>query len=763
MLLPLAFALPAAAAAAAPAQASDRSSMLQAWSADLENNSGDAKDSPVARVVGLLQKMSKQLSSEAQEDEDLYKKLACWCKSNEREKSEALKESNAKIAELESNRDALAAKKTELTQTIKELEDELATDKKALAEGQALRDKQIAEAQKEANELIQNIETLRAAIVVLSKHHGGLPEEPGAKKPAQAKAAPADSDDGDSDAPSFLQQDPAATDDHQLDDFMRHNGFNDVHEDAAAPSDMDMPSGKQVMQKFLQQQDTAAAELTTWTMMDTALVHKAMNTAAAYAKVHHSDSQPYSQESGQIMGILKQMHDEMSADLSANQKQEQERAEDFAEVRKAKTTEVESSEKMIESKEDELAQTTNDHAQARVDLSRVEELLSEDQKFMRNLEQTCTDADKNFEARKAARLKEIQAVSETIKILEDDEAKEAMLGTFNFLQVSSSEKSSNEKLRRIDAAKALRQASRQLKAPQLSILATTVELDAFSKVKKAIDDMVAMLKQQQADEVKKTDYCKSGIHSNEMATEKATTQKTDLEAKVDDLESTVKSLTDGIADDRQEITGLETELQLASQERKKANQEFQNTIADQITTIAVLTKALDKLATFYNAQFLQTKANPAFIQKHKAGRKQTPPVAQMEYTPSSGSSGVMQMIEKLMGDAKVLMADAKAGEMTAQASYEKLIEDTNGSIAALRKSINSQTRGKVRSTKDLGLAQSDLADTTQELDGLAKFNSDLHADCDYLLRNFDLRQKARNEELEALRHAKSILSGATAR
>merc|ERR1719455_10743 len=38
--------------------------------------------------------------------------------------------------------------------------------------------------------------------------------------------------------------------------------------------------------------------------------------------------------------------------------------------------------------------------------------------------------------------------------------------------------------------------------------------------------------------------------------------------------------------------------------------------------------------------------------------------------------------------------------------------------------------------------------------------ADLHKSCDFTLKNFDIRQAARDQEVEALRQAKAILSGA---
>merc|ERR1711981_1139022 len=120
----------------------------------------------------------------------------------------------------------------------------------------------------------------------------------------------------------------------------------------------------------------------------------------------------YSSQSGEIFGVLKQLQDEMKADLSEAQKTEAARAATFAELRAAKTSEIESGEKMAETKEDELANTDNDLAEAKEDLGQTQAALAEDQKFLKNLGKMCAEGDANFAKRKESRMAEIQAVSE---------------------------------------------------------------------------------------------------------------------------------------------------------------------------------------------------------------------------------------------------------------------------------------------------------------------------------------------------------------
>jgi len=280
------------------------------------------------------------------------------------------------------------------------------------------------------------------------------------------------------------------------------------------------------------------------------------------------------------------------------------------------------------------------------------------------------------------------------------------------------------------------------------MLATSVELDAFTKVKAMITKMIATLKTQQADEVKKNDWCKAELQDNEMTTAKTTDLKADLEAKAGELEATIKRLSEEIETAHLAISTATVDMQRASENRKKENLDFQKVVADQTVTAEILAKALDNLATFYDeAAFAQTS-------------KQTPPVAQATYKKSSGASGVMSMIEKLIYDTKDITAESKKTESEAQAAYEALVADTNDSIANLTKEITSKTKAKAAAKKDLSATNGDHADAVKELENLGKTNGDLHAECDYVMKNFMIRQEARAAEVEAMQQATQILNGA---
>jgi len=681
--------------------------LLQTWGAELDK----AGATPVTRVVNLLKEMTQTLKKEMDEDEELYEKLECWCNTGKYEKEEAIEAGTAKVDQLTAANEGGLAKSKELKERIKQLTQQIANDKQELAKAQKQRDDDVQKFQGFETDSIQGVGNMKAALTVLSKHHeSAFPQL------------------------SFLQMDPQdARDERSLEGLMQSSGMLEA-DDVVKTSDRSTS-------KFLQAEYPAVQK--DWSDDEVAVVRKAMKSASAFAQVHNAYEPAYQSQSGEIVGIIKQMLETMEAELKEEQEKESKAAAAFDEMRTAKTASIEAAEKMEEEKEAEKADTDNLIAEAKEDLGATEAQLIEDKTYLKNLNKMCSQGDEAFEKRKASRLEEIKAVTETIEILTGDEARDAMSGTYNFLEVASHQNS-----RRARAAALLRQAGIRNHNNQLTMLATGVELDAFTKVKKAIDDMIAMLKQQQADEVKKNDYCNKALQENEMTTMKTEDLRDDQNAKVGSLESAIVTLNKEITEAKASVQEANMDLQRASQDRQVENLDFQKTIADQTVTIEILHKAMNRLAEFYDSV--------EFLQRHK----QTPPVAQAEYKPNAGAGGVISMIEKLIYDCKDLMAKAKEGEGEAQTAYETLVADTNASVDKLTKEVATKTEEVAKAKKDLINTQSDLEDTIEELEGLAKYNADLHAECDYVMKNFGARQKGRGDEITSLQEAKQILDGA---
>merc|ERR1719324_1634225 len=115
-----------------------------------------------------------------------------------------------------------------------------------------------------------------------------------------------------------------------------------------------------------------------------------------------------------------------------------------------------------------------------------------------------------------------------------------------------------------------------------------VRLDAFTKVKKAIDDMIAELLKQKEDEIKQKDFCVNGFNENEKQTNEKTRVKIDLETLIEDLTMKIDELAKAIETLKAEISEMQVQMKRAGEDREKENKEFQTTVSEQRATQALL-------------------------------------------------------------------------------------------------------------------------------------------------------------------------------
>merc|ERR550514_58306 len=273
-------------------------------------------------------------------------------------------------------------------------------------------------------------------------------------------------------------------------------------------------------------------------------------------------------------------------------------------------------------------------------------------------------------------------------------------------------------------------------------------MSGFGEVIAQIDSMKAALKAEQAEEVKQKDYCVAEFNENDKNIAEKSTLKTDLETKIAADTTLIEELTEAISVLEEQIAETSKEMMKASQLREGANKEFQITIQDQRATQAILKKALDRLKSFYD------KKAAALVQEG-----QTPP-AQGTYKKNAGSSGVMTMIETLVEESAQLEADAMKAEADAQAAYESFMKDSTASNEAALKDVTNKSQRMAKADAESVQASNDLKATITDLLTLGEYNQELHKKCDFLVKNFDLRQQSRVQEMEALAQAKAIFQGA---
>mmetsp|Transcript_72270 Transcript_72270/g.233859 ORF Transcript_72270/g.233859 Transcript_72270/m.233859 type:complete len:574 (-) Transcript_72270:161-1882(-) len=501
-----------------------------------------AKKRPVSKVIKLLQDMQKQLEKEAREDEDLYEKLACWCETNDKEKTKSISDAEAKLEQLTVKIEEHTAKSSKLVVEIDNLDSEVAKDQKSLDEATALRKQQLAEFNAEETETLESIASLKAAVSVLSKHQGGA---------------------------SLLQMPRthllgvAATLQHEM----------QKHADLLAG--VISPSEKRRAAAFIQAPEDYFDK------------QGAPGTGGS----------SYAPQSGEIFGILTTMKDTFEENLANSQKEEAANQKAYEELKAAKEEEISAGQEQLESKKELRADTDEKNAQAKEDVTDTKEALGADEEFIMMLKEKCQMTDHEWEERKKTRQLEIKAVSKALSTLSGDDAHDVFTRTFNpaLLQRESITNSA----RRDQVAKVLSTAAQKLHSPRLAELAYQVRLDAFTKVKKAIDEMIVNLLKEKEEEIKLKAFCVEEFNKNEVQTARKERKKQDLIDQIKALQAAIKKLEQEIDTLKSEIAEMKSQMKKASEDREEENKEHKMTVSDQRETQRLLKAALSVLEDFY--------------------------------------------------------------------------------------------------------------------------------------------------------------------
>merc|ERR1719203_57170 len=106
------------------------------------------------------------------------------------------------------------------------------------------------------------------------------------------------------------------------------------------------------------------------------------------------------------------------------------------------------------------------------------------------------------------------------------------------------------------------------------------------------------------------------------------------------------------------------------------------------------------------------------------------------------------------------MTEAEVEEKNGQQEYEQVAADSADKRRQDSKSLVDKEAAKAGLESSLQESKDSKKQDTRSLMGTEKYISELHAECDWLIKYFDVREAARSDEISALGNAKAVLSGA---
>jgi chromosome segregation ATPase len=286
----------------------------------------------------------------------------------------------------------------------------------------------------------------------------------------------------------------------------------------------------------------------------------------------------------------------------------------------------------------------------------------------------------------------------------------------------------------------------------------------FEKVIKLIDDMNKNLAKEQEDDDNKKNYCEAELDKEE-------DNKKELERAIEVSDTAIEELTGAIATWTQEIAELKKSIREldasvaeATKLRKEQNAEYKELMKENKATKEILLLAKNRLNKFYNPKLYKEETAFVEVRAHRSDSEEAPPPPPETFgaytTKHEESSGVIAMIDKLVLDTDTTMTEAETEEKDAQAAYEKLMTDASNKRTADSKSLTDKTASKAQAEEALQAEGDKKKGLEEEKMETMKILMNLHAECDWLLKYFDVRRAARADEMDALSKAKDVLNGA---
>jgi len=659
-----------------------------------------------------LQKMLADSKAESEQDRELFAKHKCYCDDNTAAKTASVKALTKQIGLLESGIEQLQGSSSLLSSEAAQLQAEMDANAQARTEAASLRSSAKAEFQAEETDLTAAIAQLGQAVDVLAAIGGD-----------QSLQAAAD-----------------------------HSAF------------MANFSGSLLDLRSSVKEALIAA--------NTFLSHKEQVNTDAFLQAPFTGA--YAANSGEIVGILKQMKATFASNLESAKSAEAAAEKAHIAYMDTKQKEFDTMKASYDGKQQTLGSNDNSLSEKKSSLAQAIQQQADDQDFLAKLGTMCSEKTKEYEERNLLRVNEEAAITEAIAILDSDAAFDAFGkvaatstgATSFFVQLASVRRheqraaglgaNSAEAARRREVAHLLTQAARSRKSSRLARAAVLLETgNPFEKVLAAITEMKKVIAEEGRVDKEQFDWCKAERTANNDNLQVKTGQIQKLEADVTALVNSIDDPSTGLKailqQTEESLVQVSDGMAQETATRRQENAAYQEDAGNAAEAGALLKKAVAALEKYYAAQ-------GSFVQQDPA-----PPATWGNYTgQSTQGANVISMINFILSETEKEEASHHAAEHAAQLAYE----DSMTGLKGMEKDLQANL---VQSKKDLADAElqliskrDELSKTEQEKTAIERYLAGIKPGCDFIDTNFAARETNRQKETAALDKAVTLLKATPA-
>jgi hypothetical protein len=670
---------------------------------------------PVQRVVELVQNLKTKIKEDGKKEQVVYDKYACWCEKTTERTTAAIAEAKALIEDRSTYILEAKGRLGSAGAEIANLKKQIAENLEAQGSAESLRKKENTDYLATKGALEQGISNLDKAITVL----GAATSSKGASHLSGSH-------------PELGVMETSAVVETRM--LTVAAGVRSAMRLYAKHNDDDMNLRSE----------------------DFAVVKNFLSSPGAYVQMGSPHKGEYQSQSQGIQGILKDMHDSFQRDLADAIEEEKAKQADYDSLMKTKREDEVLLKSTLTKKDTSEGDDTKGLADANTEREETQAQLKSDEELLETTTTSCKAKANEWAERSRLRSEELAGINEAIDILTSPDA----VATFatadsTFVQTRSVKTDSSQ----TKAYNILKDTASKTQNVRLAMLASKVyagEGSHFDKVIEDIEKMISKLRDEEQSDIDHKDWCESERN-------KANTANEDLEYAKDSLDKGMKRSGAKIAElnkehaaTKKDMSDLKKEMEDALDVRNAENAAFKDSIKADTDAVTLLTKAIGALSKFYEKNALLQKQDPEYTTDENK-----PPEAEFTSATSSGSTntGIVSTLGGIKEDLVNEMKVARTEEAEADASYRKLLQESQDAMDAMEQKCVDLKASVAEENKLISDLQETFDDKQAQKDATDAYLDDLKENCDWIMNEFENRKKQRKDELAGLDDAKSALAG----
>merc|ERR1719456_1097924 len=443
----------------------------------------------------------------------------------------------------------------------------------------------------------------------------------------------------------------------------------------------------------------------------------------------------------------------------------------FEAVMAVKADELSKLTEVLQKTEANKAESDKQLADATQELEDTTVQMKEDTAFFDDTKAACKTKADEWGERTRLRTQELAGINKALEVLTSDDARALFNKAIKpgketfFLQTEQETASPQAK-----AFKALKKQASKFHSLRLASLAAslrTTNAGNFGVVIDEVEKMIQVLKDEEQEDIDQRDWCKETTFVKETEASRYAYKIEKTEAHWTKLNEKEQELEDAIVATDAEILATQEELAAMEAQRTADNGAYLQAKSDDEAAAELLGVAIGHLSAFYGNENidqgeiqgsinLMQKKQPAF----DVSEDQAPDASFSSGDKSAGESkGIVSIMTMLKEDLEDEVANGVKSEEAAQTEFQRQRDAANKLIASLEEKNTNLKEAKADTDDKIGAAEQVQSDTQGLLDGRNEELAAIKPNCDWILKNFDLRRDRRKSEMEGLMDAQSLLSG----